>query len=276
MKVPSVNESLARLRSGVSDGSVKGLTVGDVDFIEQVSSAQASRVRKLQTDLDAAKKSNDLVQAQRIGRKIESAQKKMDQLQRGLANVTAGDGLDAAALRRAKAKAKAASETTSFCAKNPKMCVGGGAAAAAGAYYGFTTWRSMEKRKKECLNLCYPDDYDTSRSNPTYKTADATHPTDAGIVYSQLYPEHADRLCTPTNMVKRGTDDCDAFCELVCDYDLDDVVDEMIRAAGDDVQNVAGNVIDRTLRSLLGDQWQMILLAVLVIIIVMITASLIY
>eukprot|EP00959_Pyramimonas_sp_CCMP1952_P040227 840867-Pyramimonas_sp.AAC.1 len=131
----------------------------------------------------------------------------------------------------------------------------------------------MEKRKKECLNLCYPDDYDTSRANPTYKTADATHPTDAGIVYSELYPEHADRLCTPTNMVKKGTDDCDTFCELVCDYDLDDVMDEMIRAVGDDAQNVAGNVIDGLLRSLLGDQWQKILIAIIVIIIVMITVG---
>jgi hypothetical protein len=144
-------------------------------------------------------------------------------------------------IKAAKEKSKKAVDNSSgFCKGDSlKYCAGAGVV---GGYYTVNSWNQLKDDKKKCLSMCYPDDYKENPSNPTYKTQDAVSPSDPSIEYSFLYPEHADQLCTPENMLKEGAENCDEFCKNTCDYDFKDVIDGIFHEVGEDTGGLFGSV----------------------------------
>lgn len=143
------------------------------------------------------------------------------------------------------AKRAANDKSASFCTANPNHCLGAGIGATVTAYYTLESWQNLKEKKRQCLAICYPDDYKTNRANPTYKTAD--HPQ-----YAPLYPQMKDQICTPENMTKKGATNCDEFCPGTCDYDFDDVVANIFPEAADDVAGVFSNIFGKVL----GENWK--------------------
>lgn len=142
-------------------------------------------------------------------------------------------------------------KTEGFCSKNPLTCVGGGVTSAAALYYGVSAFQDLKEEQRQCLNLCYPDDYNTNKSNPTYKTRDR---------FPLLYDNNlGDQLCTPENMQITGTSNCDQFCKQTCDFDFDDVIDRMFSDAGDDAVGLFNGLFEK----ILGEHWKWWLLLIL-------------
>jgi len=230
-----------------------------------------NNVTALSTKLDEAVASGDPKQIQKASDDLNRAVKQFENSNKGFRTVA--DTMDDATVKRlTKAAEKSADnvvKTGGFCKKNLQMCVMGGLAAATGAYYSLEAYNDLEKEKKECLNLCYPEDYrnaiDEGRT-PTYKTENAVSPSDPNMRYTVLYPELEDMLCTPENMTKEGASDCDDFCKTNCDYDLDDIFETMATNAGGDIRTG----LDATLTSLLGDKWKMYVIIFFVILCVLI------
>lgn len=151
----------------------------------------------------------------------------------------------------AKSKSvESVNKSDSFCSRNSTYCYIG---AAVSGYYALNSWNNLKDEQKKCLKICYPEDYKTNPRNPTYKLNNGE--------YAALYPEMADQICTPENMLKTGTKNCDEFCKQTCDYDFDDVVKGALSGAGDDVKGLFSGFFEK----FLGGNWKWWLLLIVCI-----------
>lgn len=232
-----------------------GMDPKDIDSYENILKGKEDLVDDLLKRAGEADAAGDINSARTLAIKAEKTTRSLEKLTDHI-NKTA-DASDLKKLNQAAEQvddaAEAVKETTSFCGKpgRKKYCVGAGVGAAVGGYYTLKAWNELEDDKKQCLNVCYPDDWKAAKAQrrpPTYKTETAVNPNDNTIRYEALYPDMADTVCTPDNMAKSGKSNCDDFCKTKCDYDLDDLLDEVLSKAGDDV----GGIFDK----LFGSNWK--------------------
>lgn len=254
------NNSLDRLKSqGVFS---EKMTSKMSDYMD----VKKTNVTKAANDLKVAQRSGDPDQIQKAARKLDVEIQRLEIADTSLAKFA--DGIDDATLKKLTKLTDDAAENSTksknWCMKNGnfKSCVRGAVGAAVGAYYSLEAYNDLEEDKKQCLDLCFPDDYREAVKNgrtPTYKTESAVSPFDPEVKYAILYPDLADSLCTRENMTKLGVTECDSFCKVKCDYDLDDFFAQVAENASEDV----GNVLSRGLQSMFGDHWKIIVLVVL-------------
>lgn len=165
------------------------------------------------------------------------------------------------------------------CGKSPGLCAGAGIT----GYLAYASYKDLSKEKKQCSNICMPDDWDEfkngRKARPTYKTENAVSPYDPSMKYEALYPENADIVCTTANMMQDGInpaqkDSCDKFCQNVCDFTLDEVITN-VPAKG---ASIFMDAINKMFESVFGDgaKWAMLasgvmsfLIPILVIIVVL-------
>ena len=167
---------------------------------------------------------------------------------------------------------KPPNKSKNFCMNNVSMCAQVGLGAGVAGFYGLKGWKNMKEEKKQCLSVCYPDDWQAYKENkistPTYKTKNAVSPLNPDVKYSILYPDMKDNVCTLENLTKRGFNpgECDKFCDTTCDYDVTDVVG----AAADAAKNDVFGVIEGGLKRVLGENYKWWLAGILVIILFLI------
>ena len=236
-----------------------GMDPKDIDNYENIMKGKEDLVDDLLKRAEEANVAGDITTARALAEKAEKTAKSLDKLTDHINKVT--DASDLKKLNQAAEQvddaAEAVKETTSFCGKPGRMkyCVGAGVGVTVGGYYTLKAWNKLEEDKKQCLNVCYPDDWKAAKAQrrpPTYKTETAVNPNDNTIRYEALYPDMADTVCTPDNMTKSGKSNCDDFCKTKCDYDLDDLLDEVVSEAGDDV----GSILDKIFGSIFGSNWK--------------------
>lgn len=250
----------------------------DIDIYERILKGKEDLVEDLLKRADEAKVAGDIQTARKLVKNAQSSQKSLEQFTKYMSKQT--DANDLKKLKQASKKvddaAEAVEESASFCGKPGRMkyCVGAGVGAAVGGYYTLKAWNNLEDEQKQCLNVCFPDDWKTAkaqRRTPTYKTKNAVHPNDNSIRYEALYPDMKDIVCTPRNMAKAGKSNCDQFCKTKCDYDLDDLLKEAADNAGED----AGNIIEVFLNSVFGPNWKKWLIGIVMCIIMLVMIPLI-
>lgn len=137
----------------------------------------------------------------------------------------------------AKKASDVASKAAGACKRNPKMCAAGVLGAGTAAYAA-KKYIDMTEDQKDCMNMCFPEDWakyvDGQIDKPNYKVVDGASLDDSSIKYAPLYDdlEVSSRLCTPDSLRKydipEGTDSCNIFCESACDFDISDVVQEVV------------------------------------------------
>lgn len=150
---------------------------------------------------------------------------------------------------RASSVKNAVKKIGKLCTDNKALCAGLGVA----GYLAYDSYGKLKKEKKECLNVCIPDDWEKFKKGeiqkPTYKLENAVSPYDPEIKYSELYPEHKETVCTIPNMLSDGInpsdkDSCDVFCQNVCDFELTDVLSESAQTAGRGTRGILGGATE--------------------------------
>lgn len=166
-------------------------------------------------------------------------------------------------------------KVASFCGKNPGTCAAGAAGLAIGGFYGVKQWEKLSKEKKECLNVCYPEDWQAYKSGeidrPTYKDKSGVSPYDEEVHYAALYPALKDQLCTKANMLQKGVKngDCKSFCEDVCDFNVTDVIGGAVGAMKDDVQGAGLGLLGGGLETLFGPNVKYYLMGLLAVVVLL-------
>lgn len=238
----------------------------DLDYIDNMTKTRRDNVLKLQDDL--AKATDDTDKAS-ILKRLNNQNKELKFIDETLNSIASKGDLDQ--FKTITKRLEHVDKSASFCSRNPKFCLAAAGGVAVTGFYTASAWNALEEEQRQCLSVCYPDDYKTN-PNPTYKTRDAVSPVDHEIRYAELYPEMADTVCTPDNMAKSGATNCDQFCKSRCDYDFDDVVDQIFREVGED----AGSAFDGFFSSVLGDKWKWWLLLIVSVLLILITIPIIF
>jgi hypothetical protein len=158
-----------------------------------------------------------------------------------------------------------------FCKDNPKTCAAGALGLGVGTFYGVKEWNKLTKEKKECLSVCYPDDWQEYKSGkiktPTYKTKNAVSPFDNTVRYAALYPDMENQICTVENLTKKGlsssSNNCKAYCENVCDFDITDVISGAVGSMKDDAQGAATGLLGASLTTMLGPNYKYYIMGII-------------
>jgi len=242
------------------------------DTLSEKLAKNRESAQKAANELKRAKKSGDPGEIQKAANKLHRANKKLKNMDTALSKFA--DGIDDATFKKLTKLTDDAAENSTksanWCMKNGNFdkCVMGGLGMAVGGYYSLEAYEDLEDEKKQCLNLCFPDDYREAVKSgrvPTYKTENAVSPFDPEVKYAVLYPDLKDSLCTRENMTKLGVNNCDDFCKVKCDYDLDDFFEQVAGNVADD----AGGIIQGTMKAIFGDHWKIYVSLMFVVICVL-------
>lgn len=233
----------------------------DMNYIDNMTKSRRDNITKLQNDLANA---TDDAEKASILKKLNNQNKELKFIDETLNSIASKTELDE--FKTITRRLEHVDKSSSFCSNNPKFCLAAAGGAAVTAFYTVAAWNSLEEEQRECLAVCYPDDFKTSNP-PTYKTQNAVSPLNNEIRYAELYPEMADTVCTPDNMAKSGATNCDQFCKSKCDYDFDDIAGQILREVGED----AGNAFEEFFASVLGKNWKWWALLIISILITMVS-----
>jgi hypothetical protein len=244
------------LKRTLGDDVFDGLSARKAAYDNDVKTL-TDKLADLQSRYDINPDDAMLEELNRVNKQLVNAQKVSVGFNKNLDEITKmADHLESKRLFDKVDELKRASDdsvtkTKGFCSEHATMCVGGGITSAAAMYYGANAYSDLKEEQRQCLHLCYPEDYNTNKSNPTYKTRE-----NASLLYEK---DLGDQLCTPENMQLTGTSNCDQFCKQTCDFDFDDVVNRMFSDAGDDAVGLFNGVFEK----ILGEHWKWWLLLIL-------------
>tara|TARA_B100001093_G_scaffold3139_3_gene3237 strand:- start:8695 stop:9546 length:852 start_codon:yes stop_codon:yes gene_type:complete len=141
-----------------------------------------------------------------------------------------------------------------MCKDNPKSCAGSIAAVGVAAYAA-EKYKNATKEQKDCLALCYPEDWHDYKNGeidePNYKIESGYSLIDTSLSYANYYPDLKDDLCTPETLaaanIASGKQSCDQFCEKKCDFDLEDVIEDTAYGITSGVSGTAAAAVSGTL-----------------------------